>query len=121
MKARLENPIQREILDALGAEPDLLLFRNNVGQARHADEKTGRVFFVPYGLGTGSPDVVGILRRGRVGIWFCLELKRPGEEPDPHQEKCHAVWRAFGACVGVATSVDEARAALEEARRLELT
>lgn len=120
MTARLENPIQREVLDALGSQPDLLLFRNSVGQARHVNEKTGRVFFVEYGLGTGSPDVVGILRRGNVGIWFCLELKRPGEEPEPHQEKVHAVWRSFGAFVATVTSVDEARAALDEARRLEL-
>lgn len=110
-----ENALQRAIEAAIGAEPDLLVLRNSVGQARHVHEDSARVFFVPYGLGVGSPDLVCILApRGR---WFCLEVKQPGEEPTDEQRKCHAVWRRFGAFVAVVTSADEARAALEEARR----
>lgn len=110
--ARLESPIQAEIEAALGAEPDLLLLRNTVGHVKYYDEKTGEPRYVTYGLGKGSPDLVGILG----GRWFCLEIKVPGEEPDPHQEKCHATWRAFGAFVMAVHSVGEARSALALAR-----
>jgi hypothetical protein len=120
MKRRLEKAIQREIEAAIGSEPDMLLMRNAVGQAVFTSEETGKRFVVPFGLGLGSPDLVAILRRGRVGIWFALELKRPGEEPTPEQVKCHEVWRSFGAIVETVTSVVEARAALNRAREVPL-
>lgn len=110
----LEKKIQRDIEAAFGAEPDLLLLRNSVGLARYVDESDGKEFFVPYGLGNGSPDLVGIL--APAGRWVCLEVKQPGEKPDPHQRACHAVWRRFGAFVATVTSVDEVRAALGRAR-----
>lgn len=113
--ARLETVVQHEILAALGAEPDLILLKNSVGQARHVSERTGDIFFVPYGLGTSSPDLVGIL--GPWGRWFCLEVKRPGEEATPEQAHLHEVWRRWGAFVEVVTSASEARAALERARK----
>lgn len=112
--SRRENAIQRDVEAAIGAEPDLLLLRNNVGQAEHVNEKTARIYRLPYGLGVGSPDLVGILAPH--GRWFCLELKAPGEKPRKEQRECHAVWRRFGAFVETATSVDEARAALARAR-----
>lgn len=110
-----ELTIQSAIEAAIGAEPDLVLMRNAVGSARHVNERTGRVSFTRYGLLPGSPDLVAIL--APVGRWFCLELKVPGEQPTAEQTKCHAVWRRFGAFVAVATSVEEARAALSRARR----
>lgn len=133
----LEKKIQRAIEADLGAEPDLLLLKNSVGQAEYFND-AGEQYFVPYGLGVGSPDLVGLLRvevlrpsrKGdtilqtalirTVGIWFCLEVK-PSEvaEPDEHQKKCHAIWRRFGAFIDTVHSVEEARAALERARRLE--
>jgi hypothetical protein len=109
----LEAELQRQIEAAIGAEPDLLLMKNSVGKARYTT-KEGKVFHVPYGLGTGSPDLVGIL--GPTGCFFCLEVKCPGEQPTAEQLKMHALWRRFGAYVEVVTSVDEAKAALREAR-----
>lgn len=109
-----ESKIQRDIELAIGAETDLLLLRNNVGQAEHVNAETGRVYHMPYGLGVGSPDLVGIL--GPHGRWFCLEVKAPGEKPRPDQEQCHRAWRRFGAFVATVHSVEEARAALERAR-----
>ncbi len=111
---RLENPIQRDIELDLGALPDLLLLRNNVGRAVFVNESDARQYSVPYGLGTGSPDLVGIL--GPEGRFFCLEVKAPGEVPRPEQEKCHRTWRNFGAFVATVDSVGSARAALERAR-----
>ncbi|MDB4993660.1 MAG: hypothetical protein JWM74_1092 [Myxococcaceae bacterium] len=127
-KTELEKKIQADIEADIGAERDLLLLRNSVGQARYVSDDN-KVFYVPYGLGVGSPDLVGMLRmRGTVFVdgltqpfshacWFCLEVKQPGETAEPAQEKCHAVWRRFGAFIAVVTSVAEARAALERARR----
>lgn len=114
---RSETAIQRDIELALGSEPDLLVIRNSVGVARHHTDD-GRAYTVPYGLGVGSPDLVGLLR-GEDGQarWFCLEIKADGGRVSAEQEKCHRVWRSFGAFVAVVRSVDEARSALREARR----
>jgi hypothetical protein len=112
----LEAAIQRDIEAALGTEPDLILLRNSVGLARFTSRTSGRCYAVPYGLGSGSPDVVGILRVRRLGVWFALEVKRPGDDAEAHQAKCHEQWRQFGALVYVVHSVEEARAALEHAR-----
>jgi hypothetical protein len=117
---KLEREVQHEIMEALGAEPDLILFRNSVGRATVFSSDSGKPQVVTYGLGVGSADLVGILRievNGRAfGRWFALELKRPGEKPRPEQIACHRIWRAQGAFVGVATSVAEARVCLERAR-----
>lgn len=124
-RQQLEKKVQRDIELALGAEPDLLLLKNSVGQARFVDAE-GKEFFVPYGLGKGSPDLVGLLRISvvapvdrLVSIWFCLEVKAEGGVLSPDQEKTHAIWRRFGAFVDTVRSVGEARAALDRARRLE--
>lgn len=113
-KSDSERKVQREILLALGAEPDLLLLRNQVGQAVYADG-AGKEFRVPYGLGVGSPDVVGMLKPW--GRWVCFEIKAHDGVVSAAQKKCHEVWRLFGASVFVVRTVDEARFALNEARR----
>lgn len=115
-RSTLETELQRRIELELGAEKDFLLLRNSVGHAKYFDEKTAKEWHVPYGLGVGSPDLIGILRVHGLGVWVCLEVKCPGEEPEPPQEKCHAIWRRFGALVYVVRSVAEARDALEDAR-----
>lgn len=123
-RERLETSIQREIEADLGAEPDLLIIRNSMGAARHTSDD-GKEFFVPYGLGKGSPDLVGLLRvrdhrfyARDLALWFCLEVKTPEGVVEPDQEKCHEVWRRFGALVFVVRSVDDARAALAKARAI---
>jgi hypothetical protein len=111
-----EAQIQREILLEIGSEPDLLLLVNSVGRAKY-ESSDGKPYTVPYGLGVGSPDLVGLLA-GRDGLarWFALEVKRDGEEPRPEQVKCHEIWKRRGALVYVARSAADARAALEDAR-----
>lgn len=123
----LEAEIQRRILAELGAESDYLVIKNSVGVARHYDDK-GKSWSVPYGLGVGSPDIVGMLRfdvvldgitrTQRLAIWVCMEVKVPGEDATDEQARIHEVWRSFGALVDVVHSVDEARSALEGARSL---
>lgn len=116
----LESKIQAEVLDAIGAEPDVLILRNQVGAVKYFDEKTGEPRFVTMGLGTGSPDLVGILRiahgAGFVGIWFALEIKAEKGRFEKDQLKVHEIWRRFGALVFVVRSADEARQALIVAR-----
>jgi hypothetical protein len=113
-RSRLEIPIQADIEAAIGAEPDLLLLRNSVGKATYYTDK-GSAYHVPYGLGNGSPDLVGILAPH--GRWLCFEVKAQEGHLNVDQAKCHAVWRRFGALIYVVRSVEEARAALEDARK----
>ena len=50
---KLEAEIQRQFEAEIGAEPDLLFFKNSNGLARHTTDE-GKQLTVPYGLGTGS-------------------------------------------------------------------
>lgn len=120
MKPQLESKIQRDIEIAIGCEPGLILLRNSVGRALHIAEKTGNQFRVPYGLGVGTPDLVGLLTAhtpaGPLATWFCLEVKQPGKHARPEQRHVIELWRTAGAFVEVVESVIQARAALACAR-----
>lgn len=76
---------------------------------------------VPAGLGTGSADLVGIvtmLVNGyRIGRVFCLEVKRPGQKPDPDQIRWLAEVRKLGGFACVVHSIEEATAAVDRCRR----
>ncbi len=110
-RKREETRISALIKLEVGSEPDFQLMRNNNGLAEYGKAK------VVYGLGSGSPDFVGILRiTDDLGAWVCLEVKVPGEDATDEQKACHALWRTFGAIVVVVHSAEEARAALEYAR-----
>jgi hypothetical protein len=118
-RSTLEKKTQADIEAALGAEADLLLLRNSVGKAEYVNGEA-REYHVPFGLGVGSPDLVGLLRiesdDGLLAAWFCLEVKADEGDVDPDQEKCHRIWRRFGALIFVVRSVAQARAALGVAR-----
>jgi hypothetical protein len=116
-----EAEVQRDVLRALGSLPDFIVFRNSVGQATIYNADTGIHQRITFGLCPGSADLVGMLRveaaGGAIARWVCLEVKRPGGKPRPEQVKwAVAVLRmgAFAACV---SSVGEALAAVERARR----
>lgn len=51
-----------------------------------------------------TPDMVG----QSIAQMFCIEMKRPGEKPEKHQERYLAMMRSRGALAGVATSKEEA-------------
>jgi len=117
-RSTLEKKIQADIERALGAEPDLLLLRNAVGKATYVNDDAHE-FHVPFGLGVGSPDLVALLRvpsAPSLAIWWALEIKSDEGDVDPEQEKCHRIWRRFGAVIHVVRSVQEARAALDATR-----
>lgn len=116
--SKLEAVILREIMIAIGAEPGVLLMRNQVGAVERFDERTNATRVERYGLGVGSADLVAILAPS--GRWFCLEVKAESGRVDPDQAKWHERARGFGAFVAVVRSADEAREALARARRGEL-
>jgi hypothetical protein len=117
----LESKIQRDIREALGLETDLVLWRNNTGLAREYDSASGQERFIKYGLGVGSADLVGILRRcfatECVGQLFALEVKQPGETARIEQRRWGEVVTWFGGFYAVVDSVKAAREALDRARR----
>lgn len=99
-----EAQIQAEIRLALNATGRVRLLRNSCGYDH--DKR------VRYGLGEGSPDLIGVLRNGRV---FCLEVKKPGGRMSPQQVAWWRFAQQWGVQGGVATSVPEALALLEQA------
>lgn len=101
-----ETDVLKRILEALAHEPGVRAARNNVGTLTDL-----RGIPVTYGLGNGSPDVVGIMTFGRalpIAIAFGVEVKKPGKKAEPHQRAWHAVAKRRGMYVGVATSEEEA-------------
>lgn len=101
-----ETEIQQQIRLALGREPDLVLWRNNTGVAKHDGRK------VRYGLALGSSDLVGIL----AGRFVALEVKRPKGRASDEQKLFVELVRAKGGFAAFVRSVDEARAAIQRAR-----
>lgn len=110
-----EREIQHAIRLRLGREEDLVLFRNQVGQAKERDEETGAIRVIPYGLAKGSADLVGILRPA--GRWFCLEVKAERGALRPDQRLWLELVRKFGGFAAVVRSVEEAVEALDRARK----
>jgi len=102
-----EGHIQDAIRVALSSEPDLVLWRNNVGVAEH--QRGARV---RYGLAPGTADLVGCLG----GRFVALEVKTATGRLSPEQRSWALVVRRFGGFVAVVRSVDEARAAIARAR-----
>lgn len=103
-----ETVLSAQIQLAIGSEPDLLLLRNSVG----FDERARAT----YGLGVGSPDLVGILApRGRL---VAFEVKTRTGRLAPEQRRVHVAWERHGALVAVVRSVSEARLALATFREV---
>lgn len=103
-----ESTISSLIRKAIARDGRALVTRNNVGVLR--DE---RGVPVRYGLGIGSPDLVGLLTAtGRV---FCLEVKQPGKKATTHQLAWARACRARGGFCATVHSAEEAMAALDRA------
>jgi hypothetical protein len=107
-----EAQISDAIRLALGADPTLVLWRNNVGIAEHWNGKS--VDTVRYGLAPGSADFIGVLKPE--GRFVALEIKSPTGRATPDQVTWLALVRRMGGFAAIVRSVDEARAAIERAR-----
>lgn len=125
-----EHQRMEDIKLYINKQPDFVVFRNNIVEGFYAkvDPKTGKCgppFYVKGGLGSGSPDIVGIqampvLYQGRsmlVGRFFAPEIKVDGEDPRQNQEEWADRGRLYGACVPVLRSLADTEAALERARK----
>jgi hypothetical protein len=108
-----ERDIQQAIREALGLEPDLVLWRNSTGYTEEFSDRTMQSRGIRYGLGKGSADLVGI---GPGGRFFALETKSPSGRLTPEQVKWANLVRRFGGFCATVRSVDEAKAALVRAR-----
>ena len=100
-----ETILQNRIRAAIAALPDARVWRNNNG----LDRERG----VRYGLGKGSPDLIGIVD----GRFIGLEVKMPRGRVSPEQAMWVNTILRLGGSAGVVRSVDEALALVDEARR----
>ena len=102
-----EHRIQQQILAAIGATDGALVWRNNTGAAR---DGAGRL--VRFGT-PGAPDIMAIVGGQFVG----LEVKSARGKLSKRQEAWRKACEAAGGIYRVCRSVDDALAAIDEARR----
>ena len=103
----LEADVKKAFDSVVKLTPFLHVWRNNTGAS-------GKV---RYGLGTGSPDYVGI--DTRTGRAVFVELKSPTGKLSKAQEIWHAQARLFGAAVIVISTTDKAEIAKAIVRGME--
>lgn len=108
----LVNPIRK----ALNEIPGVHVMRNAVGLVvpwtQRFNKSTG-----PFqaGLGTGSADIVGVVKVGKLGRFFALECKLPGQRITKEQTAWLRKMRRLGAHTAVVRSVEQALAAVKRA------
>ena len=114
--ANAETILQQQIRLALGINPDVRAFRNQVGSL--PDPRTGRL--VTFGLARGSADLIGwrtvtitqAMVGTRLAVFLSIEVKTATGRLRPEQQQwIHAVTQA-GGIAGIARSVTDAQALL---------
>lgn len=111
--ANFETNIQQRIRLALGTDPNVRLFRNQVGQL--PDPRTGRP--VQFGLAKGSADLVGwktvTITQDMVGKqiaqFVSLEVKTTTGRLTPQQEVWASCVQKAGGLTAVCRSPEEAK------------
>lgn len=101
----LQNRIRLAVAERF---PDARLFRNHNGRLR--DPKTGQ--WVQFGLGPGSPDLVGWRVVNGVAVFVGIEVKLPGERPRADQRVWLEQIAAAGGLAGCACDIAGACAIL---------
>ena len=110
--ANAETTLQQEIRLALGTNPDVRAFRNQVGSL--PDPRTGRL--VTFGLARGSADLIGwrTITIGpehvgqRIAVFTSIEVKTPTGRVSSFQQSWHQAVLAAGGFSGIARSVSDA-------------
>ena len=110
--ANVETNIQQRIRLALGTDPNVRLFRNQVGQL--PDPRTGRP--VQFGLAKGSADLVGWktititpdMVGQRIAQFVSLEIKTQTGRASSAQQNWLQCVETSGGIAGVARSVEDA-------------
>lgn len=103
-----ETDLVSAILEALRLEPGVVAWRNNVGAMRSATR------YIRFGLGTGSADIIGIVRPGK---FLALECKTEKGKASLDQATWRYVVEDHGGIYGLVRSVAEARDVIALARR----
>ena len=125
-----ENQIAEDIKLLVNRQNEFMIWRNAIvpagfyGRFNPRTGEYGPPQFLRAGE-PGSPDYIGFQcmstefegRSLKVGRFFGLEIKKPGEKPEPHQATWAERARRYGAFSGWADSVEVAWAALERARK----
>jgi hypothetical protein len=106
-----ETSILRAIHSALNRTNHTRVMRNNVGKLQDA---RGR--WVTYGLGIGSADLVGVVKTPSGTRPLAIEVKASNGHTTKEQRAWLAVAKKWGVVCGVARSVEEAMAIVEQAR-----
>lgn len=103
-----EGQLQDAIRLALGRDPTVTLWRNNIGHAVMAHG--GRVTF---GVGgPGGSDLIGMLH----GRFLALEVKTPTGRQSPEQRQFQSLVESKGGIYLLARSVDDAVAMIDAKR-----
>lgn len=90
---------------------------NDQGLATYYSETSD--YHVRYGMGEGSPDLVGMVTIEGVGVFLGIEVKNPGRDTTkPHRRKLQEQWRErierMGGIHIRATSPEDALTQLDE-------
>jgi len=122
-----EKSLQAQIIRSIGSRPDIRIFRNNVGvgfvgHVENYDRVRAIIMLskahqINFGLFPGSPDLIGWQSvtiapehvGQRLAVVLGIEVKRPGERAEKHQENFLRVMGDMGGIAGVAHDVEEAR------------
>lgn len=123
-----ESDLMRRIQVAACRDPDVRLFRNNVGAAwlgkvQHNIDGSVTIhnpMRVIYGLGKGTSDLIGLrsvlitpeMVGQRVAIFAAVEVKRPGKRGTPEQKQFIQVVKSLGGLAGIAASVGQSQEVL---------
>jgi len=110
--ANAETTLQQQIRLAVGTIPETRIFRNQVGSL--PDPRTGRL--VTFGLARGSADLIGwrtvtitqAMVGTRLAIFTSIEVKVPKGRIRPEQQAWLAVVQGAGGIAGIARSVTDA-------------
>ena len=110
--ANAETDLQQRIRLALGTDPQIRLFRNQVGSL--PDPRTGRP--VQFGLARGSADLIGWrtititpeMVGQRLAVFTSIEVKTERGRIRPEQHAWLSVVQGAGGIAGIARSIADA-------------
>lgn len=102
------------------------LFRNNVGMSKFTDEKTGKSYWVKYGLHDGSSDLIGWttvvvtdeMVGTRIAVFTSLEGKRGKDQVTEQQYRWIRAVAESGGIAGIFTTDESAQLLVEEVVRI---
>jgi hypothetical protein len=111
--AHEEAALQQQIRLALGMRDDIMMFRINVGKFRPIDGAQGRVI---QSAPEGTPDLLGVIKRGEIGQAFGIEVKSIRGKQRDAQRAFQGAWEKRGGIYILARSLDDVYLGLDIAR-----